>query len=60
MLTIEPHNEPDGEGNGWHPCEPGETGCRYHVYNNDDDVLIATFPTHGEAEAYVAAFNEVA
>ncbi len=60
MLTIEPHNEPFGEGNGWHPCEPGATGCQWHVYNNDDDELVATFPTIEEAEFYVAAFTEVA
>jgi hypothetical protein len=50
-YAIEPHNEPDGEGNGWCVCALADA-TSWAVFLYDD--LIEAFPTEAQALAYVA------
>ena len=49
-FTIEPCNEPDGEGNGWSDCADDAPGCVFFVFHDDD--LLDSFHTRAEAYAF--------
>jgi hypothetical protein len=51
-YAIEPHNEPDGEGNGWCVC-PAADATSWAVFL--DDELVEAFETEAAALAYVEA-----
>lgn len=50
-YTIEPCNEPDGEGNGWANCVDGALGCVWFVFH--DDELLESFSTRLEAYTFL-------
>lgn len=57
-LKACPHNEPDGEGNGWADCPPEEaTGWIVIDDDTDEDSMrfLAIFDTKAEAEEWIAA-----
>jgi hypothetical protein len=60
-YTIEPNNEPWGEGNGWERCEPDEAtafAVWEHVNDNSDcDAIVESFDTLAKAEAWVRQEN---
>lgn len=50
-MTIEPCNEPRGEGTGWEDCTDNAPGCQFFVFDEDD--FIASFGTRQEAEIFI-------
>ena len=49
-----PHNEPEGEGNGWYECPP-DIATVWLVENMDDPLAYAeaAFETYAEAKIYI-------
>jgi hypothetical protein len=57
-LKYAPHNEPDGEGNGWADCAP-EAATAWIVFDDDltDDShfeIVNLFETEDAAKNYIA------
>lgn len=50
-LYIEPQNEPNGEGNGWHKCRRIDATAWVVA---DDDQIYESRPTHSEAKTALA------
>jgi hypothetical protein len=58
-LKYAPHNEPDGEGNGWADCKP-EEATGWIVFDDDltDDShfeIVEMFDTEEKAKAFIQA-----
>ena len=56
-LKYSPHNEPEGEGNGWADCPP-EEATAWIVFDDDltDDShfeIVALCDTEAQAQAYI-------
>jgi len=51
-YTIEPMNEPRGEGNGWDVCDEQDATC-FGVRCLVRDELVAAPDTRAQAEAFI-------
>ena len=54
-YTIEPCNEPDGEGNGWADCTDDTPGCVWFVFDGDE--LLESFPSRELAYAFFEGYS---
>jgi hypothetical protein len=52
IYTIEPMNEPRGEGNGWEPCNEQDATC-FAVICVERDEAIDAPDTRAQAEAFI-------